>query len=280
MNSALFVGCVRHRRYSPVKHSFTYPMFMPLVDLDELDTLQASVRGFGMHVMNFARFREADYLRDTQREDGGEASDGQAAAKCIGLRLKRAVLDKLEILTGVRMKGRVMLLCQLRYAGIYFSPLNLYYLYDEHDNWRWVLAEVSNTPWNERHYYALPATSDWSGDTWQEQKAFHVSPFNPMNQYYNWRLRAPDKQLLVHLDIHSVESNRKVLDATMMMKRQPFTSRGLWQLIAQTPIQTVKIVTGIYWQALRLWLKGAPFYSHMPGRPPPLRHLPPKHKTD
>ena len=276
MNSALFVGYVRHRRFTPVKHSFTYPMFMPLIDLDELGTLQASIRGFGMDVMNFARFRPADYLRDYGNRD----SDGKAAAERCGSLLKQAVQDKLESLTGVRLKGRVMLLCQLRYAGIYFSPINLYYLYDEHDNWCWVLAEVSNTPWNERHYYALPATSDWQGDNWQGQKAFHVSPFNPMSQYYNWRLRAPDNQLLVHLDIHSADNNQKVLDATLLMKRQPFTTGTLWQLIARTPVQTVKIVVGIYWQALRLWLKKAPFYSHPPGRPPNLRHIPSKNKSD
>lgn len=304
MNSALFVGHVRHRRFGPVKHSFSYPMFMPFIDLDELDLLQASVRGFGVKLLNFARFRQTDYLRESMRQrdarcheeggcqqDGGRPGDKKRpqdhphsgdvhSGSHSGVLLKQALYDKLESLTGVRMQGRVMLLCQLRYAGIYFSPLNLYYFYDEQDNWRWVLAEVSNTPWNERYYYALPATTDWTGDTWQEQKGFHVSPFNPMSQYYCWRLKEPGKQLLVHLDIHSVGSDQKVLDATLMMKRQPFTTKELWQLIAQTPIQTVKIVTGIYWQALKLWLKGSPFYGHMPSRPPSLKHLPSKQKTD
>lgn len=254
MNSGLFVGIVRHRRFVPVKHSFSYPMFMPLLDLDELDSLQRSVKGFGLKVLNFARFRSADYLRSHEPEHLVEGIGAQS--------LKQAVIDKVESLTGERMSGRVMLLCQLRYGGIYFSPLNVYYLYDEQDNWRWLLAEVSNTPWNERHYYALPAPSSWPDSTWQEQKSFHVSPFNPMAQQYYWRLREPGKQLVIHIDIHTTDGNQKVLDATMMMKRKPFTTKVLWQLIAQTPIQTVKIVAGIYWQALRLWLKGAPFYGH------------------
>jgi len=271
MNSALFVGSVRHRRLSPVKHAFTYPMFMPLIDLDELDALQSSVKGFGLHFMNFARFRPADYLRGHNHQHRDEVANIATDNKVMFL--KAAVVDKVESLTGERVDGRVMLLCQLRYAGLYFSPLNLYYLYDEHDNWRWVLAEVSNTPWNERHYYVLPAKNDWSGSSWKEDKAFHVSPFNPMSQQYNWRLRAPEKQVLLHLDIHSMEGDKKVLDATMLMKRQPFTSKVLWHLIARTPIQTVKIVTGIYWQALRLWLKGAPFYSHLPSVPQPSKHM-------
>lgn len=254
MNSALFVGTVRHRRFTPVKHSFTYPMFMPLIDLDELEQLQASVFGFGRRLFNFARFSAGDYLRG--HDVGSKATFESPEA------LKKAVIDKVEELTGERTEGRVMLLCQLRYAGCYFSPLNLYYLYDQDDKWRWILAEVSNTPWNERHYYALPAKDHWDSERWTEQKSFHVSPFNPMSQQYYWHLTEPDSQLLVHLDICSAEDNQKVLDATMAMKRQPFTSKALWQLIAKTPVQTIKVVIGIYWQALRLWLKRVPFYSH------------------
>ncbi|WP_299013326.1 DUF1365 domain-containing protein [uncultured Photobacterium sp.] len=252
MNSALFVGSVRHRRFTPVRHSFSYPMFMPLIDLDELEELQASVVGFGQNLLNFARFRAEDYLNDHNTN----AFPSAAGA------LKQAVVDKVEELTGERVDGRVMLLCQLRYAGLYFSPLNLYYLYDQHDNWRWVLAEVSNTPWNERHYYALPAKMRWQKDTWLEKKAFHVSPFNPMSQNYYWRLKDPASQLLIHLDIHSSDDNQKVLDATLVMKRRPFTSKEFWLLIARTPVQTAKVVIGIYWQALRLWFKKVPFYSH------------------
>lgn len=155
-----------------------------------------------------------------------------------------------------------MMLCQIRYAGVYFSPINLFYLYDEQGVWKSVLVEVSNTPWNERHYYALPATDDWQTAQWREEKQFHVSPFNPMSQYYQWQLKEPLKQLLVHLDIHDQADDRKVLDATMAMKRQPFTTGVLWRLLAKTPIQTLKVVMGIYWQALKLWLKKAPFYDH------------------
>ncbi|MCG7586141.1 DUF1365 domain-containing protein [Photobacterium sp. OFAV2-7] len=253
MNSGLYVGTVRHRRFTPVKHSFSYPMFMPLIDIDELEELQRTVKGFGSSVLNFARFRPLDFMNDPSSQK--QVSDIAPQS------LKQAVITKVESLTGERVQGRVMMLCQLRYAGLYFSPLNMYYLYDEQDNWRWVLAEVSNTPWNERHYYAVPA-----GSTYHNQKAFHVSPFNPMDQAYHWRLKAPEKQLVVHLDIRSIESGKNIMDATMAMKRRPFTTKVLWQLIFSTPVQAIKIVVGIYWQALRLWLKGAPFYSHSPSK--------------
>ena len=258
MNSGLYSGVVRHRRYTPVSHQFQYPMFMPLINLDELGQLEKRVFGFGNRWYHFARFKISDYLRGCKPlgDVTGASIEEQGEA------LKIAVLDKLEQLTHETVKGEVFLLCQLRYAGMYFSPLNMYYVFDEQGKWQWVLAEVSNTPWNEKHYYALPAVEYWDKKQWHEKKSFHVSPFNPMEQHYYWKLKQPASSVFLHLDIHEQQSDIKVLDATMALKRHPMTSFSLWQHIAKTPIQTVKVVFGIYWQALRLWLKKVPFYSH------------------
>ncbi|WEM45664.1 DUF1365 domain-containing protein (plasmid) [Photobacterium sp. DA100] len=276
MRSGLFSGVIRHRRFSPVSHQFQYPMFMPLIDLDELGQLERQVFGFGCQWYQFARFKVSDYLRGAEQVN----QSAKAGIAEQGVALKSAVLAKLEQLTNEPVSGNVLLLCQLRYAGIYFSPLNLYYVYDEEGQWRWVLAEVSNTPWNERHYYALPASEQWLQRQWLEEKSFHVSPFNPMSQRYYWKLRAPSSRLLLHLDIHDSRTDLKVLDATMSLKRAPMTTSTLWQHIYQTPVQTVKVVWGIYWQALRLWLKKVPFYSHPDSNQSPVaaketEHFPP-----
>lgn len=258
MRSGIFSGVVRHRRFTPVSHQFQYPMFMPLINLDELGQLEKCVFGFGQHWYHFARFKVSDYMREDEQVKASADADitGQAAA------LKSAVFEKLHELTNESISGDVFMLCQLRYAGLYFSPLNMYYVFDEKGKWRWVLAEVSNTPWNEKHYYALPAAGQWDKQQWHEKKAFHVSPFNPMSQHYYWKLKQPSAKVFLHLDIHDRNSDIKVLDATMSLKRFPMSSSSLWRHIAQTPIQTVKVVFGIYWQALRLWLKKVPYHSH------------------
>ncbi|EDL52117.1 hypothetical protein VSAK1_00130 [Vibrio mediterranei AK1] len=238
-NSQLMVGHVAHRRYTPTKHHLDYPLFMPAIDLDELDSLKQKVWGFGERWWHWARFRREDYL--------GEGD------------LKLAVQDKVEELTGERIEGRVVAVCHLRYLGLYFSPVNFYYLYDEENNWRYLLAEVSNTPWNERHYYAIEADKGVNHQNWRHDKAFHVSPFNPLDQQYQWRLKPLGQRLFVYLACHKSE---KVFDATLSMKGRAFTSKNLIRQLVTTPIMTVKVVVGIYWHALKLWLKGTPIYDH------------------
>lgn len=236
MSSAILVGQVRHRRFKPIDHALNYPLFMPCLDLDELEQLEKSVWGFGQRWWHWARFKRSDYLGK------GE--------------LKQAVLDKLHELTQVRLSGKVEAVLHLRYLGIYFSPVNFYYIYDEQGQWRYLLAEVSNTPWNERHYYALDAQDE---TTWLHAKQFHVSPFNPIEQQYQWKIKPLNQQLSVHLECHK---EAKVFDATLKMRKYPFNSKVLVKQLISTPAMAVKVTVGIYWHALKLWVKGAPFYSH------------------
>lgn len=234
MNSTLYVGGVRHRRFTPVEHHFDYAIFMPLIDLDELDQLHQV--GIRLETFSAASFRRSDYL------GGGD--------------IKTKAQDRIAELTGVRLTGRVMLLCQLRYFGLYFNPVNFYYLYDSNDVLRWMLTEVRNTPWNERHTYAvLPDGS------LPVAKAFHVSPFNPMDMVYHWQLTPPGKQLRVHIENHR---KTREFDATLTLKAQPLTRQTLRKQLWRLPLMTGKTAVTIYLQAVKLWLKRAPVYSHPP----------------
>lgn len=124
MNSALYVGKVRHRRFTPVTHRFDYALFMTLIDLDEIPALPHI--GIALERFSPASFCRGDYL------GGGD--------------IKTKAQDRIAELTEERLTGKVLLLCQLRYLGCYFNPVNFYYLYDEHNELRWLLAEVRNTP--------------------------------------------------------------------------------------------------------------------------------------
>nr|VUD29802.1 plasmid partition ParA protein [Raoultella sp. NCTC 9187] len=135
MNSCLYQGVLRHRRLQPKTHRFSYNVFMGWLDLDELTLLPCV--GVRRNRFAAAAFHDADYP--------------------LGTPLKEKALNRLESLTGIRPDGRVMLLTQFRYFGLHFNPVNFYYCYDRADILRWVLVEVRNTPWNERHYYAVDA---------------------------------------------------------------------------------------------------------------------------
>ncbi|WP_342608481.1 DUF1365 domain-containing protein [Vibrio tritonius] len=251
LNSVLFVGQVRHRRFTPQRHALNYSLFMPCIDLDEWPTLMGSTRLLGERWWHWARFKRQDYV--------GEGD------------LKAAVQQKVAELTGERLTGKVMALVHLRYFGLYFSPVNFYYVYDEQNNWRYLLAEVSNTPWNERHYYAVPA-GQTASTQWQHLKAFHVSPFNPINQTYQWTIREPDDHLMVHLECWQDE---KQFDATLQMQAQPFTAKKLLWLLVKTPVMSVKVMFGIYWEAMKLWIKGVPVHDHPDKEPPHNKENPP-----
>lgn len=246
--SAIYQGFVRHRRFTPCRHEFDYPLFMMLLKLDELPRLLKSFWQLGQGRLSWARFRRADYIGDTQQD------------------LELAVRDKMAELSGLtieQLEGEIYLLCHLRYFGFYFSPLNLYYL-NQHDRFRYMLAEVSNTPFNERHYYLVDLDNPAP-----HAKEFHVSPFNPMQQRYVWRVIPPTVEsgrCLVHIDVSDEnQAQQKVFDATLSLKRLNLNQALMTRVLLKTPVQTASVIFGIYWQALRLFLKKVPIHKH-PGK--------------
>ena len=242
--SSLFQGIVRHRRFLPVRHQFRYPLFMWLLRLDELPSLFERYWQLGASPWHWARFRREDYLDRSER------------------RLQDAVIDKLASKLKVdheEVAGEVWLLGQLRYLGCYFSPLNLYFVKRE-GIFRHVLAEVSNTPWNERHCYALDLRN-----LHPQGKEFHVSPFNPMDQEYHWRILPPEgNRLAVRLQVAN-QAGARTMDASLHLRRVALGQRRLNRLLMRKPSQTAALLAAIYWQALRLYFKRSPFHRH-PGR--------------
>jgi DUF1365 family protein len=175
--------------------------------------------------------------------------------------VRRTVADQL----GFAPEGPVRLLTHLRYAGHCFNPVSFYYCYGrDGECLEAILAEITNTPWRERHCYALNcrAQAGRTGRAYRFEfpKAFHVSPFMPMEVRYDWRFHAPGDRLTVHMGDRI--DGRKVFDATLDLTAHPVSRGMLARVLTCYPLMTLKVVSLIHWQALRLYLKRAPFYVH------------------
>ena len=243
--SCAYTGSVRHRRLHPVQHEFEYPLFFPYLDLDELPEVLRSTRLWSAERPALGRFRRSDFLGDAARPLAEEVRE----------------LARRE--TGAAAAGPVRMLASLRYFGHQFNPVSFYFCFEpDGETVEAVVAEVTNTPWGERHAYVL-AGGGGPVSHGRFDKAFHVSPLMAMDHVYDLRVSNPGESLVVH--ISSAQNGERAFDATLSLRRQPLTRGTLDRLLLRYPAMTMRVVAAIYSQALRLRLKGAPWHAH-PGR--------------
>jgi DUF1365 family protein len=191
-------------------------------------------------------FRRADFLGDAR------------------VPLDAAVRDLVQARTGARPAGPIALLTRPRTWFLTFNPVSFYYCYDEPgERVETIVAEIENTPWGERHAYVLPAALDEARGRGKHRyrfaKSFHVSPFLDTGLAYDWRFTDPGRSLVVHMDVAGPE---KLFDATLALERSEATGLALARLLLEGPLGGVRVLAAIYWNALRLWWKKAPFFSH------------------
>lgn len=248
MHSAIYRGWVRHRRFAPREHAFRYRLFLLYLDLAELDTVFRGRWLWSTRRPALARFHRADHLGDP------------------AVPLDQAVRDLVETETGRRPAGPIRLLTHLRYFGYGFNPVSFYYCFDAEDRAvETIVAEVNNTPWGERHCYVLNDASNirpGAHKRFRLNKRFHVSPFMPMDIAYDWRFSPPGERLNVHMILNH---GPRIFDATLHLERVPISGTQLAAVLIRFPLMTATVVVAIYWEALKLYLKRVPFYTH-PGK--------------
>jgi DUF1365 family protein len=241
--SAIYAGTIRHRRAAPAKE-FTHGLSMAYVDLAEIPSLLGGRllrRGPGI-----LRFRRSDYL-------GADL-----------VPLDTAVRDRVAELSGHRPSGPVRLLTQLRSFGLCFNPVSFYYCFEGVEGGELlhsVLAEVTNTPWGERHSYLLSDRESASAVLHGRfAKEMHVSPFMGMDHFYEARATQPGPTLSVHIESH--RDGAAVFDATLALTHRPFTRAAVARMTARHPLSTARVLTLIYGHAVGLKLAGARVHPH------------------
>jgi DUF1365 family protein len=246
MHSALYTGSVRHRRFTPRPHAFSYAYFMLYLDLAELPQLFARRWLWGVERAALASFRRADHLGDP------------------AIPLDTSVRELVASRSGRVLRGPIRLLTNLRYYGYGFNPVSFYFCFDAADQQlEAIVAEVNNTPWGEQHCYVLDVADTASAAAtrrWKFSKAFHVSPFMPMDMQYDWRFSSPAEHLATHIVLQ--RGGERVFDASMELSRRPISGRSLAGVLLRFPWISARVIVAIYWQALRLWLKRVPFCPH------------------
>lgn len=242
LNSSVYCGHVLHHRWQPKRHRFVYRVFSLLIDLAELPTLQRQLRWLSINRFNLFSFHEKDHGAGTPA-------------------LKADISQLLEERGYPEASAKIQLLCYPRILGYVFNPLSVYFCYDQYQQLRVIIHEVTNT-FGQRHCYLLPVEPSQSG-SWvrqQSDKQMYVSPFMPMESSYRFRILPPNgKQLAVCIQqeqLSSGETEPHKLFASFTGTHRPLNNGTLLALFMRYPLMTLKVIGGIHWEALRLWIKG------------------------
>ena len=247
VHSRVYFGRVEHRRFDAVAHAFAVRVWFVYLDLGEIEAAFAGRWWWSSRRPAPMRYRRADYFGDPQTP------------------LIDCIRDAVAAKTGVRPDGPVRMLTNLRSCGFVFNPVTFYYCFDQQERLAAVLAEITNTPWGERHHYVVAVGPEdvAAGERTLRgsfDKVFHVSPFQPMQQRYDWTIGTPGERLAVHMENHA--GGGRVFAATLALQARPWQTGALVRAWLRQPLMAVKVLASIHWHAFLLWCKRAPFHTH------------------
>lgn len=240
---AIYIGTLRHRRFAPVRHDFTYPTFMVCLDIDQIAEMVSVSPFTSYNRWNWASFFEEDHFGNhklTMRER----------------LMQDARAHKTEL-----PNGKIFLLTHLRYLGYNFNPVSFFYCHNSAGELETIVAEVNNT-FGETHNYWLRSAGYLSGNSFQYEfaKEFHVSPFLELDQRYEWTFASSGDSVIVQTN--SYANGGRIFDATLDLEPSEWNRKNLHSALRNYPWMTLKVISAIHWQAARLWWKGVPVVHH------------------
>ena len=239
----IYKGQIRHRRFTPFNQKFTYKTFMCYFDISKIETMFKKSIFWNINKWALVSYHRKDYHGD------------------VSLNLDQAVRKTIREKTDYNPEGPIRLLTHLRYFGYCFNPVSFYYCFDKNDQEvEMIMAEVTNTPWNERHCYFIKDKKH-KNFTQSLKKEFHVSPFWDMKHDYEWYFSVPKDS--INVNMINYKNEKKVFDATLTLKEKSVLSfNNLLLHSLRFPFITLMVFFRIHFQALKLWIKGATFYEH------------------
>jgi DUF1365 family protein len=244
MEPALYVGRLRHRRFSPKEHSFDYPVFLSLLDVDEIPRLMRRSPLSSYERWNVTSYFERDHFGDP--------------AKSLRERIAEDASKN-----GVQLPdGKIFLLTHLRYFGYVFNPVSFFYFYDARGHLCQMMAEVNNTFGESHNYWLTPANERKAAAArrYTSEKRMHVSPFMGMDLEYDWIFTEPGERLVAHMN--TLQDGKPFFDATLQLQRREWTRAELHRVLASYPLMTARVMGAIHWQAVKLWIKRVPVFAH------------------